>query len=229
MLALSFSVDAQTVREKLEHPTDYRPRATEPDEQLIEVARHFKIPMAIEWLDEKPATGQFAELRFDKGSVLDLIRAIIDRAPQENLIVEDRIVLVFPPSAFSNKLNFLNLRLKNYCVADESVLGANFSVRLGIDMALYPEQFKHGFAGGYGGGEELLWIKGINLSVNKASIRELLTEIAAQSGKAGWVAHLKPDELIGKVTFWKGVPMNEYGTSPITGHWRFFELMEYDR
>lgn len=195
LLALPVPVATQTVGEKLQQQTNYRPRPTEPDEQLIEVARHFKIPMAIEWLDEKPLTDQLAELKFDKGSVLDLIRAIVDRAPQENLIVEDRIVRVFPPSAFDNQLNFLNLRLKHYCVSDESVLGANFYVRLGIDMMLYPEHFKHGYGGGFGGGEELFWVKAINICFDNASIRELLTEIAAQSGKAVWSAHIKPEEL----------------------------------
>ena len=145
------------------------------------------------------------------------------------MIVEDRIVRIFPPSAFDHKLNFLNLRLKHYCVSDESVLGANFEVRLGLDMMLYPEQFKYGFNGGYGGGEKLLWIKAINMCVDNASVRELLTEIAAQSGKAAWIAHLKPEELKGTKPFWKGVPLNEYGTSPITGHWQFFELIEYNR
>jgi hypothetical protein len=229
LIILSLPVAAQTVREKLQQPATYRLRATNPDEQLIEVARHFKIPMAIEWLDEKPAGDQVTELKFDKGSVLDLIRAIVDRAPHENLIVEDRIVRVFPPSAFSNKLNFLNLKMKAYCVADESVFGANYSVKLGIDTMLYPERFKHGFGGGYGGGEPLFWIKAINLCVDNPSIRELLTEIAAQSGQAGWIAHIKPQELKAKEPFWKNVPMNEYGTSPITGHWWFFALVEDDR
>jgi hypothetical protein len=226
MFALSFSVAGQTVRERLQQQTDYRPSATEPCEQLVEVARHFKIPMAIEWLDEKPATDQLAGLKFDKGSVFDLIKAIVDRAPQENLIVEDRIVRLFPPSAFDNKLNFLNLRLKQYCVSDESVLGADFYVRLGINMMLYPEQFKHGYGGGFGGGGELFWVKAILLCVDNASIRELLTEIAAQSGQAGWIAQIKPEELKTKEPFWKGVPMNEHGASPITGHWRFFALVE---
>lgn len=227
--SLSWPVTAQTLREKLQQPANYHPRATEPDQQLIEVARHFEIPMAIEWLDEKPAAGQLEEIKFDQGSVLDLIRAIIDRAPQENLILEERIVRVFAPSAFNNPLNFLNLRLEEYRVADECVLGANFEVKIGIDTMLYPEEFKYGCAGGYGGGEKLLWIKAINIHIDHASIRELLTEIAAQSGKVAWVAHLKPEELKGKNPFWQGVPLNEYGTSPITGHWYFFELIEYNR
>jgi hypothetical protein len=229
MLTLPVPFAAQTVREKLQQQTNYRPRTTEPDEQLIEVARHFKIPMAIEWLDEKPAMDQLAELKFDKGLVLDLIKAIVKRAPQENLIVEDRIVRVFPPSAFNRRLNFLNLRLKRYCVRDESVYGADFEVRMGIDTMLYPKEFKYGSNGGYGGGEETLWINAINICVHNPSIRQLLTEIAAQSGKAGWMAHLKPEELTGKQPFWKGLPLNEYGTSPVTGHWYFFDLGEHNR
>ena len=230
LLTLPVLGAAQTVSEKLQQQTNYRPHTTEPDEQLIEVARRFKIPMAIEWLDEKPVTDQLAGLKFDKGSVLDLIKAIVDRAPQENLIVEDRIVRVFPPSAFDNKrLNFLNLRLRGYCVKDECVYGADFEVRIGIDALLYPEKFKYGFNGGFGGGEETLWINAINICVRHPSIRQLLTEITAQSGKAGWMAHLKPEELTGKRPFWKGVPLNEYGTSPITSHWYFFDLVEHDR
>ena len=227
-LSISSLVASQTVRERLDQRTDYRPSATRPDEQLVEVARHFQIPMAIEWLNEDGTSDKLPKLKFEGGHVFDLIRAIVDRVPHEKLIVEDRIVRVFPPSALNHKFNFLNLRLKRYCVADESVLGANFAIRVGLDMMLYPEQFKHGFNGGYGGGEQLLWIKAINICVTKVTVRNLLTEIAAQSGKAAWIAHLTPEELNGKKPFWKGMPLNEYGTSPITGHWQFFELIEHD-
>jgi hypothetical protein len=227
MLGLSLTIVAQPRREKLERRTEYRPRATHPPDQLLEVARHFEIPMAIEWLEQD--TEAMGPLKFENGTVLDLIRAIVERAPQQTLVVEDRIVRVYTPSAFNGKLNFLNLRLKRYCVSNESVYGANFAVRLGIDTMLYPDAFKHGVNGGYGGGEKLLWIEGINICVKNVSIRELLTEIAAQSGKAAWIAQLKPAELKGKRPFWRGVPLNEHGTSPITGHWHFVALTEDDR
>jgi hypothetical protein len=119
LLTLSVPVAAQTVREKLQQQTNYRPTKTEPDEQLIEVARRFKIPMAIEWLDEKPAMDQLADLKFDKGPVLDLIKAIVDRAPQENLIVEDRVVRL-PAVSIQHRLIFESAT-KSYCVRDESV------------------------------------------------------------------------------------------------------------
>jgi hypothetical protein len=228
LLSLAVPVTSQTVAEKIGQQTNYQPRANAADEQLIEVARHFKIPMALEWLEEKPATNQLPELKFEKGSVLQLIKAIVDRAPQENLIVEDRVVRVFAPSAFNSPLNFLNLRLDRFCISNESVYGANFEVKVGIDTMLYPEKFKDGFNGGYGGGDESLWIKGINICVDNRPIRELLTEITAQSGKAGWVAHLKPEELKGDKPFWKGMPLDN-GTSPVTGHWQFFNLLEHER
>ena len=224
-LSATLPVSAQTVREKLNQTTDYQLRATAPFEQLLEVARHFKIPVGIEWLDQ-PAEN-VPQLDFKKGTVLELIRSIVSRAPEQQLVVEERLVRVFAPSAFHNKMNFLNLRLKRYCVVDECVLGANFEVRLGIDYMLYPEEFKHGFAGGYGGGEELLWIKGINICLKNATLRDIFNEIAAQSGQARWAATISPGELKGKSPFWIGIPLNEYGTSPITGHWWFFELREY--
>lgn len=228
VFGFSFTIAAQTVRQKLEQQTDYQPRAVKPDEQLIEVARHFQIPMAIEWLDENPQPDESAKLKFVKGPVLDLIKAIMDRAPLQNLIVEDRIVRIFAPSAFSSRLNFLNLKLRAYCVSSESVQGANFALRVNIDEILYPEYFKNGFNGGYGGGEELFWIKAINICLDHRSIRDLLTEIAAQSGKAIWIVNLKPAELNRKEPFWKGVPVNEYGTSPLTGRWVFIPLREDD-
>ena len=228
-LGLSIPVVAQSVREKLAQSTDYRPRSTNADHQLVEVARHFKIPMAIEWLDQTPDAVQPPGLSFEKGTVLDLIKAIVARAPQERLIVVDRLVRIFPPSVLNHRFNFLNLQLRRYCVSNESVLGADFEVRVGIDTMLYPREFRYGFNGGYGGGENLLWIEEINICVNHFSIRALLTEIVAQSGKAAWIAHLNPRELKTQKPFWKGVPLNEYGTSAITGHWQFFELLEYDR
>lgn len=222
ILGASFSVSAQTLRDRLNQPTDYRVRAAEPSEQLVEVAKHFKMTIGIEWYDA--GEEKLAESNFTKGTVLDLIKAIVARAPHEQVIVEDRIVRVFPTEVLNHKLNFLNLRLEHYCVSDECVLGANFDIKIGIDRMLYPEKFKHGYGGGYGGGEWLLWIKSINICVENATLRELFNEIVSQSGQAGWMARIKPDELQGQKPFWIGVPMNEHGTSPITGHWWFFEL-----
>jgi len=220
------SVTAHTLQEKLHQLTEYQPPATSPEEQLVNVARHFQIPIGIEWVERDTKADPPAPLNFTKGSVLELLTAIVDRGPKQALIVEDRIVCVFAPAEFHNPLNFLNFDIERYCVTSEPLLGAEFVLRLEIDQRLYPDKFKNGFAGGYGGGEKDFWIKEINICINHTNIRDVLTEIAAQSGKAGWLATLKPDELHARQPFWKGVPLNEYGTSPLTGRWHFFVVRE---
>ena len=221
------AVTGQSLRQKLDQQTDYHIRTVKPDEQLIEVARHFQIPMAIEWLDQLAPADPSNRMKFERGSVLDLIKAIVDQAPQQEVIVEDRFVRIFAPSAFKSRLNFLNMKLKGYCISHESVLGGDFKLRIALDEMFYPKYFKHGYNGGYGGGERLLLIDELTICMSKPSIRDVLSEIVAQSSRAAWIVNLKPEELRGKKPFWKGVPQNESADSPLTGRWRFVELREY--
>src|SRR5205823_1240886 len=110
-----------------------------PEEQLMEVARHFQIPMAIEWLDQPATEGPSPRIKFERGSVLDLIKAIVDQAPQQKVLVEDRFVRIFAPSVLDSRLNFLNMKLKGYCISRESVLGADFELRIALDEMFYPK------------------------------------------------------------------------------------------
>lgn len=96
VIGLSCLVHAESLRQKLDQQTDYRLHASAPVEQLIEVARHFQIPMAIEWLDQ-PAVSRTHKLDFDGDRLIDLIKAIIAQAPQQEFGVEDRFMRVFPP------------------------------------------------------------------------------------------------------------------------------------
>jgi hypothetical protein len=220
------NASAQTLQERLKQQTDFVPHSVSPDEQLIEIAQRFKIPLAIEWLEqanEQPAPA----LVFDKGSVLDLIRAVVRRAPEQQLIVKDRILYISAPTVVSHPFNFLNLRIENYSVKDESLFGAEFELRMGINMMLYPELFKNGYDGGYGGGTpHVFWKKNINVSGERLTIREILTKIAVASGNALWIVRLKPDEFTGNKPKWLGVPIDEYGHSPLNTRWRFIPLSE---
>lgn len=223
----SVAVTGQSLRQKLDLQTDYHVLAIKPDEQLIEVARHFQIPMAIEWLDQPAPAAQSNRMKFERGSVLDLIKAILAQAPQQRMVFDDeRLIRIFAPSVFKSRLNFLNMKLSGYCVSHESVFGADFQLRVGLDEMLYPKYFKYGFNGGYGGGDWLLLIDELTICMNKPSIRDVLNEIVGQSGRAAWIVNLKPEELQREKPFWKGVPVNEYGTSPLTGRWWFAELRE---
>ncbi|HEY8225457.1 MAG TPA: hypothetical protein VIG25_09285 [Pyrinomonadaceae bacterium] len=219
-------VYAQTFKERLEQQTDFMPQNSFPAEQLIEVARRFKLPMAIEWLEQTKEQAK-PQLTFKGGSVLDLIEAIVRQSSEHQLLIEDRILYVCPPAVVSHPFNFLNLRITNYSVKDESLFGAEAALRTSINMMLYPELYKNGYGGGYGGGyPDVFWQKNITFSGHDLTIREILTGIAEESGNAFWIVKLKPEELIGDKPKWIGVPINKYGHSPINSRWQFIPLSE---
>jgi hypothetical protein len=226
ILSLSYHVHAGSLRQKLVQQTDYRVHANTPVEQLIEVARRFQIPMAIEWLDQ-PADDRAHKLDFGEGQLIELIKAIMAEAPQQAFRVENRFVRVFPPQASGTRMNFLNFKLREFCISHESVLGAAFQLRIILDEMFYPEYFKYGYAGGYGGGEWLLLIDQLTICLTRPSVREVLDEIVGQSGRAAWLVRLKPEELQGSKPFWKNAPKNGSGDSPFTARWSFLELREY--
>ena len=106
-------VFGETLTEKLEQQTDFQPQHRSPVEQLVEVAQKFKIPMAIEWL-ERPAQASSITLAFDRGTVLNLLEAIVRRSPGHHVVVTDRVVYVCPPTVVEHRYNFLNLRISEH-------------------------------------------------------------------------------------------------------------------
>jgi hypothetical protein len=215
----------QTLKEKLEQQTKFHPQSSSPVEQLVEVALEFQIPMAIEWL-EQPNGRSSSAPAFGGGSVLHLIEQIVQQSPNHQLAVGDHSLHVFSPLAVSHPLNFLNLRIPRFVVRDESLLGAQAWLRTMINMMLYPELYKDGFGGGHGGAADSpFWIRGITISVENLTIREILTKIAEANGNALWVVELSPDELAGGKPRWDGVPRDEYGHSPLNNRWRFITLI----
>ena len=222
----SSNSSAQTLQERLEQQTAFIPQNSSPAEQLIEVAQRFKIPMAIEWLDQKSAQSK-STLNFERGSVLDLIKAIIQQSPEHQLLIEGRILYIYPPSVAAHQFNFLNLRIENYEVNEESLFGAEDALRICINVMLYPELYKDGYAGGYGGGyPDVFWKKNITFSGDDLTIREILNGIAAESGNALWIVKLNSDEFDGDQPKWIGVPINESGHSPLNSRWQFIPLNE---
>jgi hypothetical protein len=215
---------AQTLEKRLNQQIDFVPRNASPVEQLIEIAQRFKIPMAIEWLEQTNERSK-AMLVFNKGSVLDLIKAVMQQSPEQQLIIEDQILYISAPAVISHPFNFLNLRIESYGVKNESLFGAEDRLRIGINMLLYPELYKNGYGGGYGGGyPNAFWKKNITFSGQNLTIREILTKIAKESGNALWIVQLKPDEFTADKPKWVGIPINEYGHSPLNTRWRFIPL-----
>lgn len=99
---------SKALEEKLHQHIGFSPSSTSPVQELIEVARTFKVPMAIEWLKEENDSSNVS-LQFAGGSVLELINAIVGQASGHEVTVDQSIVHVFSPQALNSPLNFLNM------------------------------------------------------------------------------------------------------------------------
>ena len=225
--AVACPVAGQTLDERLTQQTDFIPQAASPPDQLIEVGRKFQIPLAIEWLDEKEEVVALRPLSFRHGSVRQLIESIVQRSPQHQFLVDERIVHVHSSIAYDHPLNFLNLQISSFGVKDESLLGAEAGLRHSINQLLYPELYKNGWGGGYGCGcPPEFWKRNITFSGSNLTIRQVLNSIVEESGKFLWVVRLNRKELSGDKPKWLGVAINESGHSPLNTRWRFILLGE---
>lgn len=143
------SVENAKLEQKLAKRAKFVPQAKLPMEQLIEVAKHFKIPMGIEWVE--PSSTESASLAItDESTVEDLLHAIVKRSQSHTIAIENGIVRVYAPSLSNSASNILNLRVGDFQVRNESLFDGEESLMLAIDIALHPRQYAQGYNGGYG-------------------------------------------------------------------------------
>jgi hypothetical protein len=220
------STQAQSLEQKLETATDYVPTSTEPVDQLIEVARKFKIPMGIEWLERESKISSGTPLTPGKRSVRELIAQIMSVSPEHRVEVANGLVRIYSPNASIHPLNFLNIRLENYFVDDGDLFAAEDQLRWAIRFTLEPQKYKNGYGGGYGhAGGDVFQFPQFTLSGSDVTVREILNQIALAQGNALWVARIKSKDLQGHVPYWNRLSVDE-GEAPVTSAWHFIHLSE---
>jgi len=213
----------ESVEEKLETLTDYRPQAISLVDQLIEVARRFKIPMGIECVEKAATATAGKTLPSKKRSVRELIQEITSVAPEYRIDVADGLVRVYSPNEALHPFNFLNINLKSYDVNAGDLFAAEDQLRWAIRFTLEPEKYLYGYAGGYGhGANDVFEFPKFTLSGSHLTIRDVLDRITLAQGNALWVATIKSSDLDGDEPSWqrKGV------RGDITSGWRFVPLAE---
>ena len=216
---------AQTdsLEEKLATVTDFVPKAIAPADQLVEVARKFKIPMAIEWVESAGTAPLDQTPPSRKRSVRELIEEI---ASEHRVEVDDGLVRIYSPTESLHPFNFLNIRLKRYTVRDADLFAAQDELRWAIRFTIDPEKYRNGYNGGYGhAADHIFQIPKFTLSETDVTIREVLNRIALAQGNALWVVTIKREDLAGDEPRWKRKGADD-GDLPVTSAWHFLPLAE---
>lgn len=220
------AAQTQSLEEKLGTVTDYVPKSITPVEQLVEVARRFKIPMGIEWVERGTTATPDKTPPSGKRSVRKLIDEIVSVSPGHFVEVDDGLVHIYSATEAGHPFNFLNIKLKSYSVKDADLFAAEDQLRWAIRFTIEPEKYRNGYGGGYGhGAGDVFEIPKFTLSVLDVTIREVLNRITLAQGNALWVASINSADLEGDEPYWrrKGA---DGGHLPVTSAWHFFPLAE---
>lgn len=183
---------------KLARKADYVPSNKSTLDRLVAIAKHYEIPMGIEWIGgtgaedlEVPAAAVPATL-----TVHDLLTAIVSRLPDYQLTVQDGVVHIAPPVIAVRKENFLNLVIEDFRVENETLFGAQHDLRVAIDMALNPKEYEGGYAGGYGNDPEHVFAKRrFSYKSDDLTVRQILDGLVKANGNALWIAEFNREDF----------------------------------
>lgn len=216
----------QQLEMRLSQKATFIPQGKSVVERLVELARHYRVPMGIEWVEPTPPADAPLPAEFE-GTVSDLINAVLRDAPNYQARAYGGVVHVAQLTAVANPNNFLNLRLPRYGIENENLFRAEARLRLMIDLKMFPKHFRYGIGGGSGYQLDHVFASTcINLSGNNLTVRDVLNGIAAESDNALWVVRLTSDELAAKRPEWRRQKApNEYGQANINTRWEFIPLV----
>src|SRR5262245_11398772 len=112
VLLLSPIIIGQHVQSKLDQEVDvFDSKAASGEEQLIELAQHFQIPLGIEWVDYR-SEKTVLPVHLRKTTVREAIRHILQQHPGYEFEMKNGIIHVFSPSLVNDGRNYLNLRIR---------------------------------------------------------------------------------------------------------------------
>ena len=180
---------AQRLEARLSQKADFIPGNNPPLEQLIEIARHYRIPMGIEWLDQPDQPTPTAKVNLTAAmTVREMLVAILLEAPAQQLRIQDGMLHILPVS--NSPDNLLALRIPSFQVARENLPGAEAKLKVEIRRALTHNAYPNGYGGTlpeYTSGP--LSTRDISLELQNLTVREILDNIVQVSNRVLWVAH----------------------------------------
>jgi hypothetical protein len=190
------TVEGQTL-DKLAQMNDFVPSARTTEARLIELARHYKMPMGIEWMSDGNEAARPSPL-IAQPTVREMLNSILRDAPGYRIEVKDGVLSIGKAPWSEDPRNFLNLQLIEYRIEKGNVIHAEAALRFQIHSRLHPEKYLTGYNGGYGYGEisESFSVKNISITGQDITVRQVLNSIIRQNGDAFWVVELLPSRTL---------------------------------
>ena len=184
---------------KLARKADFVPSDKATLDRLVAIAKHYDIPMGIEWIGgagaedlEVPAAALPATC-----TVRDLLTAIVSRLPDYQLTVQSDVVHIAPPVIAVRNDNFLNLIIEDFEVKNDMLFGAQHYLRIAIDMTLHPKGYEGGgYGGGYGYDPGHVFAKQrFSYKSDDLTVRQILDGLAKANGNALWIAEFDREDF----------------------------------
>lgn len=222
LLWVSSYVVGQSLDSKLSQPVEaFDSESSTIEGQLLDFARHFKIPIGLELLvaNEEPTT----PIHIKGGTIANVLRMIIAKKPEYDFDIGDGVINLYSTRFVGDARNFLNLRLPKFQIKNQNLIGARYYLKLSIQQTLHPNV---NYGGGYGGVQlnNNLHVANLTYSANNLSVREILNALILLHGQAGWVVRLNASERMQNEHFYA------QALSPITAdvapgfYWEFVAL-----
>ena len=189
---------APDLNAKLARKADFVPNDESTLDRLVAIAKQYEIPMGIEWIGgvgeedlELPAA---AVPRTP--TVRDLLTAIVSRLPDYQLSIENGVVHIAPPVFAVREDNFLNLLIEEFRIKNENLFGAQYYLKIAIEMTLHPKD-DGGYGGGYGYGPDHVFAKRqFSYKSANLTVRQILDGLINTNGNALWIAEFDREDFV---------------------------------
>lgn len=173
---------------KLAQEANFIPGRGPAVDQLIEVAKHFNIPMGIEWAESASVVNPPPSLARG-ATVQELIDAILQPTPGYQLTLENGVLQIRSLALATDPRSLLNLRLSKFSVKNRTLFEARSALRLAVEMTLYPDEYTEGYISDSGSPSGHVFdLKNITFHCSNLTVREILNHLIKASGNALWVA-----------------------------------------
>jgi hypothetical protein len=182
---------------------------------LLEVAREYKIPMGIEWVRQASATHRVS-LSGKDGTVLEIIRAILEFQPGYQMEERNGLVHVFAPRLLPDPQNFLYLKVGEFDVRDEAVEVAARQLQDLVRASVCPPKPVEGakMEGGVGHSQGVeAGQPALTLKLHDVRVEDALDALSLASGRNVWVVtfadgqHLTPTGFRRTLSLWNDYPI----------------------